>query len=56
MIRVLAEFSLERRELVVPEDKADLSEEFGNLIKAFCAAAPDDLLCNAVDKAIRRLL
>jgi hypothetical protein len=56
MIRVLTEYSLTKRELAVPEGRADLSAEFGNLIKAFCTAQPDDLLYNAVDKAIRRLL
>jgi len=56
MIRVLAQFTLEKRALVVPEDRGDLSQPFGELIKAFCTADPQGLLFNAVDKAVRRLL
>jgi YmgD protein len=56
MIRVLTEFSLQKRELAVPEGREELSAEFGELIKAFCTVQPDDLLYNAVDKALRRLL
>ena len=56
MIRVLTEFSLQKRELAVPEDREELSAQFGELIKAFCTVQPDDLLYNAVDKALRRLL
>lgn len=56
MIRVLAQFSLDRRGLVVPEDRAGLGLQFVDLIRAFCTAEPDSLLYNAVDRAMRRLL
>lgn len=56
MIRVLAEFSLDRRGLVVPEDRENLGLQFVDLIRAFCTAEPDGLLYNAVDRAMRRLL
>lgn len=56
MIRVLAEFSLDRRGLVVPEDRGNLGLQFVDLIRAFCTAEPDGLLYNAVDRAMRRLL
>jgi hypothetical protein len=56
IIRVLTEFSLQKRELAVPKGREELSAQFGELIKAFCTVQPDDLLYNAVDKALRRLL
>jgi hypothetical protein len=56
MVTVLARFSLEQRGLVVPEDREDLGEQFGELIKAFCTAEPEGLLYNAVHRAMLRLL
>lgn len=56
MIRVLAAFSLEQRGLVVPEDRDELGQRFGELIKAFCTAEPEGLLYNAVHRAMLRLL
>lgn len=56
IIRVLAAFSLQQRGLVVPEDRADLGLQFGELIKAFCTAEPEGLLYNAVHRAMQRLL
>ena len=55
IIRVLARFSLEKRQLAIPDDEK-VGEAFGTLVKASCTVDPDDLLFNAVDKAIRRLL
>jgi hypothetical protein len=56
MVTVLAAFSLERRGLVVPEEREALGLQFGELIKAFCTAEPDGLLYNAVHRAMQRLL
>jgi hypothetical protein len=56
MVTALARFSLEQRGLVVPEDREDLGQQFGELIKAFCTAEPDGLLYNAVHRAMLRLL
>jgi hypothetical protein len=56
MVKVLAAFSLEKRELVVPEDREALGQQFGELIRAFCTAEPDGLLYNAVHRAMLRLL
>lgn len=56
MVKVLAAFSLEKRELVVPEDREALGQQFGELIRAFCTAEPDGLLYNAVHRAMQRLL
>jgi len=56
MVTVLARFSLEQRGLVVPEDREDLGQQFGELIKAFCTAEPDGLLYNAVHRSMLRLL
>ncbi len=56
MIKVLAEFSLDKRQLEVPENEPNLADQFGELVKAYCTAEPDDLLYNAVDRSIRRLL
>ncbi|MEO1020820.1 MAG: hypothetical protein AAFY56_24555 [Pseudomonadota bacterium] len=56
MIKTMAQFSLDKRQLSVPEGEADLSDEFGELVKAYCTAEPESLLYNAVDRSIRRLL
>jgi hypothetical protein len=56
MVKILAAFSLERRGLVVPEDREELGLQFGDLIRAFCTAEPDGLLYNAVHRAMQRLL
>lgn len=56
MVTVLASFSLERRGLVVPEDRGELGQTFGELIRAFCTAEPEGLLYNAVHRAMQRLL
>ena len=56
MVTVLARFSLERRGLVVPEERGELGLAFGELIKAFCTAEPEGLLYNAVHRAMLRLL
>jgi hypothetical protein len=56
MVTVLARFSLKQRGLVVPEDRGELGQQFGELIKAFCTAEPDGLLYNAVHRAMLRLL
>ena len=56
MVTVLAGFSLEQRGLVVPEDRGELGQTFGELIKAFCTAEPEGLLYNAVHRAMQRLL
>jgi len=55
MIKVLGEFSLGKRGLTFPED-VELGRQLGELIKASCTDEPDDLLFNAVDKSLRRLL
>jgi hypothetical protein len=55
MIRVLARFSIEKRSLALPDDEA-VGGQFGDLIQASCTDEPDDLLFNAVDKSLRRLL
>lgn len=55
IVQPLAEYSLAKRNLVVPEGKPELGLQFGDLLKAFCTAEPDSLLYNAVDRAIRRL-
>lgn len=41
MVTVLASFSPERRGLVVPEDRDELGQTFGELIRAFCTAEPE---------------
>ncbi len=56
MVRVMAAFTLERRGLVVPEERGELGQTFGELIRAFCTAEPEGLLYNAVHRAIQRLL
>jgi hypothetical protein len=55
MIKVLGEFSLGKRGLTFPEDEA-LGRQLGELIKASCTDEPEDLLFNAVDKSLRRIL
>lgn len=56
IVRPLAEYSLTKRNLIVPEGRPELGPMFGDLLKSFCTAEPDSLLYNAVDRAIRRLL
>lgn len=55
IVEPLAAYSLAKRNLVVPEGRPELGQQFGDLLKAFCTAEPDSLLYNAVDRAIRRL-
>ena len=55
MIKVLGEFSLGKRSLTFPEDET-LGRQLGELIKASCTDEPEDLLFNAVDKSLRRIL
>ena len=55
MIKMLGEFSLGKRDLTFPEDE-ELGRRLGELIKASCTEEPDELLFNAVDKSLRRLL
>ena len=55
IVQPLAEYSLAKRKLVIPEGRPELGPQFGDLLKAFCTAEPDSLLYNAVDRAIRRL-
>ena len=55
MIKVLGKFSLGKRGLTFPEDE-ELGRRLGELIKASCTDEPEDLLFNAVDKSLRRLL
>ncbi|HRD34626.1 MAG TPA: YmgD family protein [Rhodocyclaceae bacterium] len=56
IVRPLAEYSLAKRSLSVPEGRPEIGQQFGELLKAFCTAEPDGLFYNAVDRAIRRLL
>lgn len=55
IVQPLAEYSLAKRNLTVPEGRPELGPLFGDLLKSFCTAEPDSLLYNAVDRAIRRL-
>jgi hypothetical protein len=55
MIKVLGKFSLGKRSLTFPENE-EMGRQLGELIKANCTTNPEDLLFNAVDKSLRRLL
>jgi hypothetical protein len=54
MVRVLAEYSAQKRDLVLPDTRAD-GMRFGRLIKASAKLDHDQLLYVVVDQAVRKV-
>ena len=56
LVTEMTKYLIEKRGITVPEDRGDLSQAFGELVKAHCLSDPDSLLLSAIDRSMRQLL